>query len=199
MPRLTHLVRLSANRHVRPAGPVDSVMLPASKLFNKRAYDPLRRVHRQIWEMDYRCAAWRQGLPMAIGRAYSPRLRRCLARVASGETFATQPSTQPHRSRTRIVDCRLRSCRRTAPRFIRHGLVCESCERTRVSSVNATDCCYSHADVCVPAELLLRARLLMELGLEGVLSQLLVGSRWGGRGSTRFDNRSAAKCVGVSN
>ena len=130
---------------------------------------------------------------MAIGRAYSPRLRRCLARVATGEAFAALPP----RTQTRIVDCRPRSCRRGAPRFVRHGLECESCERNGVASVNTADCCYSLADVCVPAELLMRARLLLELGFEGVLSQLLVGSRWGGRGSTRFDNRSAAQCVGA--
>lgn len=57
--------------------------------------------------------------------------------------------------------------------------MCESCERTRVSSVNATDCCYLLPSLrsCLPAELLLRARLLAHgrLGFEGVLSQLLVG------------------------
>lgn len=169
------------------AGPVDSVMVPASKLFNKRSTDPLQRLHWRLWNLDYRCSAHRTGLPMAVGRAYSPRLRRCLARVASGETFATE-------DRSCIVDCKPRRCRRAAPRFLRHGLACDACEEPGTASASTSDCCYSRASVCVPAELKARARLLLELGFEAVLSQLLAGSRWGGRGSTRFDNRTAAAC-----
>ena len=65
------------------AGPVDSVFVPATKLFMKAADDPLHRFHPRLWLVDYRCFA----SGGSIGRAYPPRMHRCLAQVASGEAL----------------------------------------------------------------------------------------------------------------
>ena len=175
------------------AGPVDSVMIPASKLFHKRDLDPLQKHHRRLWDVDYRCFA----LPsMAIGRAYSPRLHRCLVRIAGGDAFDSKPLPSSAQE-VSIVDCAPRQCRRPYPRFQRSALVCESCRaigEVMNHSISTANCSYAPTKLCIPAELRERARSLLDIGFEATLSKLLVGSRWGGRGSTRFDRRSSPRC-----
>ena len=130
------------------SGPPSSVMLPATIAYARRDVDLLLRHHPYLWQLDYRCFA----PGAAVELNYPNRLRRCLAKVASGAALGFTGVTGSPSARVgatvanaSVVSCetptlRRQECARPShPTYQWQALACPTFSCTEGQEANQTE------------------------------------------------------------